>query len=120
MDQVGTDTSLVLTIKLIKDFSPAVTLLPVLTPYVGNRNALRIIRLNSILSIGNLPTFLIEKTSTERTRNKLFRPLLVNLAGELSVCQHHAMILARQYTIFVTILYCFFLCFSTHLIFRPS
>ena len=43
MDQVGTDTSLVLTIKLIKDFSPAVTLLPVLPPYVGNRNALRII-----------------------------------------------------------------------------
>ena len=35
MDQVGTGTSLVLTIKLIKDFSPAVTLLPVLTPYVG-------------------------------------------------------------------------------------
>ena len=43
MDQVGSDTSLVLTIKLLKDFSPAVTLLPVLPHYVGNRNAPRII-----------------------------------------------------------------------------
>ena len=70
MDQVGTDTSLVLTIKLIKDFSPAVTLQPVLTPYVGIRNALRIINIIGRKSIccrspsGPQIVYLLIKTNT--------------------------------------------------------
>ena len=63
MDQVGTDTSLVLTIKLIKDFSPAVTLLPVLPPYVGNRNALRIITMYRV---------------TDQKKRKILRVKVVN------------------------------------------